>query len=58
MVSRNLAENYKSRQNKANPNISRIGSAGFIFLKIRLGSLVYPRPCRLRVAAVYHDAAP
>ena len=38
-VSRNLAENYKSRQNTANPNISRIyGSAGFI-LKNRLGSL-------------------
>jgi len=30
-ASRNLAENYKSRQNTANPNISRIcGSAGFI----------------------------
>jgi len=32
--SRNLAENYKPRQNTANPNISRIfGWAGFIFLK-------------------------
>jgi len=32
-VSRNLAENYKSRQNTANLNISRIfGSAGFIFI--------------------------
>jgi len=31
-ISRSLAEDYKSRQNTDNPNISRIfGSAGFIF---------------------------
>jgi len=34
IVSRNSAENYKSRQSTANPNISRIfGSTGFIILK-------------------------
>jgi len=34
IVSRNLAENHKSRQNTANPNISRVfGSGGFIFRK-------------------------
>ena len=39
-VSRDLAEKYKSRQNMANPNISRIlGLAGFVSLKIRLWSL-------------------
>jgi len=38
-ISRSLAEDYKSRQNTDNPNISRIfGSAGFIFL-IQPGSL-------------------
>jgi len=39
-ISCNLAENYKSWQNMANRNISRIfGSAGFFF-KTRLGSLL------------------
>jgi len=34
IVSRNLSENHKSRQNTANPNISRVfGSGGFIFRK-------------------------
>jgi len=33
-VGRSLADNYKSRQNTANPNISRIfGSAGFFLFK-------------------------
>jgi len=39
---RNLVENYKSRQNTANQNISRIsGSAGFtdFFYKIRRGNI-------------------
>ena len=46
-ISRNLAENWNSWQNPANPNTSRIiCSAGFIF-KNRLGSLIIKQPFSL-----------
>jgi len=41
----NLAENYKSRHNTANPNIGRVfGPAGFIIFLTRPGSLVCDVP--------------
>jgi len=46
-VSRNFAENYKSRQNMAHPNISHIlGSAGFIFKNsARMSTVSGPVTC-------------
>jgi len=43
-VSRNLAENYKSRQNAANPNISRIFRSAGLFSR-KFGQEVYAGNC-------------